>query len=338
VTSPAEQLLNLWVEWLRGPGFRRRSAETYRRSLVAFLRDMKVEDFAAVTVSTLDEYVTRMQLDSLAVSTIASRLWALRAFYKWAVGREHLGKDPAKLVRIPVDHGDEPPVTVLELHELAALFAVRQPPPVRGKREPERFWNRRAAIAEGIDERDRALCRLAYDAALRAGEVAALTWADVIDDKRDRQVRLVLPRSKSSRHHSRPMYLGTEASKALRVWKATRSRLGRRGASVFGLQPRGVALAFERCAKLAGIGKKAGRFPTFHILRRSRATHFFEAGATEREARDLLRHRGAESVEKYLRAASESRRRAIALATLPENRRALGRVRRPGALEEERTP
>lgn len=325
--TPAESLAAEFVAWCRGPGYRRAgTAEAYRKSIAAFLRETRTEDFGAVSIRVLDEYVARMQIDGLAPATVASRLWALRAFWRWAVAREYLSRNPVASIRVPDSGGDERPVVVLELRELEALFAVRQPPPERWPREPEKFFVRRCERAAGIDERDRALLRVAYDGALRIGEVASLRWADVLPpDRRDGKLRVVLPTSKRSSHHSRPIYLGDAASRSLTVWRSVARRLGRRDPRVFGLSSAGIAAAFERCAKLARIGKKGDRFPTFHILRASRATHAFEAGATERQVAELLRHRGSlESVGRYLRAATETQRRRIALLTLPENSRRVG--------------
>jgi integrase len=327
----SETLLEEWVSWLRGAGFRRAStAAEYRLAVRNFIRLAEVTDLATVKTAHLDEYVNLLLLDRIGRGTIRTRLFALRSFFEWATSRELLPKNPAApgLFRIPADDRGERPVFVLEPAELQRLFdAAAAQRAERGKREPERFFARRVVQTAGQAERDHALLMVAYSGALRVSEVAALRWEHVTADRRDGSLRIMLPASKRSDYPA-TIYLDTKASRALLSWRRARAAAGRRGSLVFGISAKACADVFDRVARLAGIPSKLGRRPTFHALRSSRATHASEGGLTDREVADLLRHRNLDSITRYVRAATETRRRTLALSTLPWNARTIGKVQR----------
>lgn len=333
--TKAESLLALWVAWLKGAGFRRFStAEAYRGSIRDFLRGSGVTDFREVRTRDLDEYVNLLQLRGVGKSTIRTRLFAVRSFFLWAVSREHLEKNPAApgVLRIPPDDRSERPVFVLEVDELRRLFAVRQPPPVQGKREPALFFEKRCAQVAGQDERDRALLMVAYTGALRVSEAAGLRWQDVSTDARNGSLRITVRASKRSDYPA-TIYLDGEASKALLEWKRVRAAAGKTGPRVFGMSPKACADAFDRVARLARIPSKHGRRPTFHVLRASRATHAAAAGLTDREIAALLRHANLESITRYVRASTETRKRTLAVSSLPWNAKKTGAIRPREGLE-----
>ncbi len=329
--APAEALAAEWVVWLRGAGFRRAStADAYRGSLRDFLRVSGATDFRDVRTRDLDEYVNLLMVRGVSKGTIRTRLFAIRSFFEWAVAREHLERNPAAtgLFRIPPDDRTARPVFVLEVAEIERLLAVRQPPPVRGKREPEVFFQKRSAQVAGQDERDRALLLVAYTGALRVSEIAALRWADVATDARNGTLRIGLRSSKRSDYPA-TIHLDEVASRALLSWKNARAAAGKAGPLIFGMSAKACSDAFERVARLAGIPSKHGRRPTFHVLRASRATHAAESGMTDREVAALLRHRNLESVTRYIRAATETRKRILAVSSLPWNARKIRVVRVP---------
>jgi integrase len=314
-------LLEAWAAWLRGAGFKREStALAYRRHLSSFIQRSNVSDFSSVGTLDLDGFVVARQVDGVGNSTIRTQLHALRSFFGWAHTRGHLPADPAApgVFRIPPDDRSERPVFVLEADELERLFAVSEPPPVQRPKEPEAFFRRRLAQVAGQEERDRALVLVAYVGALRVSEAAALRWEDVRADGRDGVLRVMLRASKRSDHPA-TIHLDARSTLALQAWRRVRAVAGKAGPFVFGLSAAGCSETFERLARLAGIPKKHGRRATFHCLRSSRATHAAEVGATDRQIAALLRHRNVESITRYVRAATETRKRGLAMATLPWN-------------------
>lgn len=323
--TPAEALVDRFAAWCRGAGWKRIStARAYRLALLGFLRLTGTTDWSAVTVSTFDEYVGRLQLDGISVATIRAHLYAARTFFSWACARGILPHNPTApgLLRIPADDRAERPVFVLELSELQRLFNVTHAPPVRGRREPARFFDKRQARDAGRTERDRALVRVAYCGALRVSEAAALRWEDVATDARDGTLRVTLRSSKRSRHPA-TIYLDLKTSAALLDWKRARDAAGRTDPRIFGMSARTCAEVFDRLCREVAIPWRHGRRPTFHILRSSRATHAAEAGLSDREVAGLLRQSGLESIARYVRAATETRKRALAIRSLPWNSRLL---------------
>ncbi len=321
--TASETLVEQWAAWSTGPGWKSvATARAYRRDVLAFVRDAGVTDYAAdVKLATFDDFVRRMQIAGLAPSTISTRLAAIKSFEEWAVDRDLLPKSHARAVKLPRGDRDDPEVVVLSPKELSKLYAAAAGQKVtQGKREPDKFFARRAERAAGIAERDLALLMVSYAAALRVSEAAGLRVSDVLaPDGRDGNLAIVIRSSKTSRRPSRPLYLGPVASRALLAWKATRSSVGRRGDSLFGLSSRACAAVFDRCVRIAGL-HRVGRRLTPHALRSSRATHAVEGGMRIEDVAILLRHRDLQTVRRYVKAAGEHRRRFESLATLPEAR------------------
>ncbi len=280
MTSAAE-LVTEFVEWCRGPGYKAPStAEAYRQSLVNFVRVAGVADFATVTPSTLDFYVTRLKLATkLSDATIRSRSFALRVFFAWAHSRDRLPK----------------------------ILNVRQMP-VRGPREPERFFARRAKRAAGNDDRDRALFAVTYDGALRVSETCALLWSDLEVDA-DGKASILLRKFKRSLHPE-VVPLDHRTAGLLLLWKTVRRDLGIRGGSIFGLTVKGARGVFDRLWRLAGITPGRRRM-TFHMIRASAATHASEAGMSDRDVQALLRHARFTTTERYLRKRTPEKQRRI---------------------------
>jgi len=316
--TPAD-LVSAFCSWCEGPGFKRPgTARAYLASLTAFLREMKVEDLETVTPRAVDEFVARCQLEGMTVGTIRARMFAMRAFWKWATSRGHLARDPMALVRVPPEEEGQRHVLVLDASERARLFAAAlEQVPVQGKNERDEFFARRLATTVGQAERDYALLTTIYAAALRCGEAAALEWTDLIGpDKRDGLLGLIVRRSKKSSVPSKPIYLGKEATAAILRWRSAARASGRYGRRIFGLTPSGISDAFSRCARAAGVAKKYGRNVTPHCLRASRATAASRAGLSEDAVRDLLRHSGTDSILRYVKAADEGTRRFEQVASL----------------------
>ncbi len=309
MTSAAE-LVTEFVEWCRGPGYKAPStAEAYRQSLVNFVRVAGVADFATVTPSTLDFYVTRLKLATkLSDATIRSRSFALRVFFAWAHSRDRLPKNPASkdLFKIPGPREVEA-VSVLEVKEIERILNVRQMP-VRGPREPERFFARRAKRAAGNDDRDRALFAVTYDGALRVSETCALLWSDLEVDA-DGKASILLRKFKRSLHPE-VVPLDHRTAGLLLLWKTVRRDLGIRGGSIFGLTVKGARGVFDRLWRLAGITPGRRRM-TFHMIRASAATHASEAGMSDRDVQALLRHARFTTTERYLRKRTPEKQRRI---------------------------
>ncbi|WP_423929320.1 tyrosine-type recombinase/integrase [Candidatus Palauibacter sp.] len=160
-------------------------------------------------------------------------------------------------------------------------------------------------------QRDRALRKIALlrvgaDAALRRGELIALTWADVTfprnGSKEMTTVRIV--RSKTSDDPA-TLPVGKKAADALRAvydfgaWEDTDL--------VFRLKTgHAVTMWIRKVTLTAGLIPPMGRNFSGHSLRMGRAIELAERGGTTLEVGAMLRHRDASMAEHYSKAAMGS--------------------------------
>ena len=214
-----------------------------------------------------------------ARSTVAQRLAALRAFYRFA-GRNGLAAgDPWAALATPRLPRRLP--RVLEVEQVERLLGVVEADLAAAAGKP---------VARAIALRDRALVETAYAAGLRIGELAAASLSDL--DLQRGEVRVM-----GKGRKERIGLLGRPARQALERYLAdgrpvlrartVRSRLvqparaepvalfiNHRGDP---LGVRGLRFRLERLRRLAGL--PLGVSP--HTLRHSFATHLLEEGKTD---------------------------------------------------------
>lgn len=166
--------------------------------------------------------------------------------------------------------------------------------------------------------RDRLMVLLATYAGLRAGEIARLTWAMVLDANRTVgrviEVRATIAKRGSGRRI--PMHPRLRA--ALTAWWRSRSTAHRLPEAVIlpslrggPLRPNSVVNWFvDRCrrAGLEGCSSHSGR-RTF-ITRAARRAHL--AGASLRDVQVLAGHRSIETTQAYIDGDSQAQRRLVA--------------------------
>jgi len=296
-----------------------------------------------------------------ARSTVAQRLAALRAFYRFA-GRNGLAAgDPWAALATPRLPRRLP--RVLEVDQVERLLGVVEADLAAAASRP---------LDQAIAMRDGALVETAYAAGLRIGELAAASLTDL--DLRRGELRVM-----GKGRKERIGLLGRPARKALAryladgrpVLRARHSRIGLDPTSVSerswsrprGHEPvaiflnhrgeplgvRGLRFRLDRLRRLAGL--PLGVSP--HTLRHSFATHLLEGGADLRIVQELLGHESLATTQVYthvsparLRAAYDSahpRARSVAhsaagsVARYTEESAAptgVGAARRPGPDDE----
>ena len=269
--TPAEALVDQFSTWLRGPGYRRAStSRLYARHLRAFLSEMKVREWADVSVGLLDEYVYRMQLRKTKPSTQRAHLIAIRRFYGWAHARDFVPRNVAtpELRPLPRDDRATRPVVTLEEPELERLFNVVHPVPVRWHRgrvwEPEKFFEKRRRIYAGRTERDQALALVAFEGALRISEAAGALWADLTPDPLGRPTRdafgrdtarLVLRVTKGNANPA-TIFLSRRATAALLRHDAARRAAGITDPRIFPHSPKQLARICTPWTFFDGVGSQ----------------------------------------------------------------------------------
>jgi integrase/recombinase XerC len=225
----------------------------------------------------------------LQPASIARKLAAIRAFYRWLTREQRVERDPSAGLSAPKLPMRLPrPLSVDDCEALveaapAALPAAQADP-----------------AAAGLELlRDRALVELLYGAGLRVGEAVGLDVRDV--DLLAREVRVL---GKGRKERSVP--LPEAARQALGAWLAVRRRPGYQAEPLFvalGRRTRGRRLGDRSVRRLLarrarGAGVADHVHP--HRLRHSYATHLLDMGADLRSIQELLGHASLATTQRYL--------------------------------------
>jgi integrase/recombinase XerC/integrase/recombinase XerD len=254
-------------------------------------------------------FVAHLSEESMAPSTSARKLAALRALF--ASQREHgaIAQNPADLVSTPRRGSHLPRV-------LSA-------------REAERLLDRIPAGGP-LELRDRALFELAYACGLRAEELVSLRTADIDHDGEQLRVegkgrktrfvpvgepamaavRLYLERARPALLAAPPAGSGGDAAAAA---ADTARPPARRDALFLSRTGRPLGTSDVR-RRLRTWAARAGLAPGYspHSLRHSFATHLLDGGADLRSIQELLGHASVSSTQIYTRVESARLRSAYA--------------------------
>jgi len=245
-----------------------------------------------VTPADVRGAVARAHSGGLSARSIAHRLSAWRAFYRWLAGRVELDANPVAAVRAPKRAKTLP--KALSVDDAQRLMDAPG-----------------AATGDGKDTgaealRDHAMLELFYSSGLRLAELVGL---DVRYVKRDgyesagwfkRDAAEVEVQGKGNRHRVVPV--GRKALEALDAWLAVRGTLVKHDDAPLFLSVRGNRMApgvvrerVKRAALAAGI--PANVHP--HVLRHSFATHLLQSSGDLRAVQELLGHASIAATQVY---------------------------------------
>jgi len=259
------------------------TVEAYRRDLTQLARFLSRarRSLATAQLYHLRRFLAQLTTLGYARASIARRVGSTHTFYRWAVARGALDRDPSALLGRPKVVSRLP--TVLRPREAAALVEA---PAAEGADVADR----------AVALRDRAVLELLYGSGLRVSETTGLTL-DRVDLDRGR----VLVLGKGSKEREVP--LSDPAVDALARWlRHGRPVLagGTRSRWLF-LNRRGGALGVRDIRRLVGrYGRtSSGRRVTPHTLRHSFATHLLEGGADIRAVQELLGHASVATTQRY---------------------------------------
>jgi integrase/recombinase XerD len=265
------------------------------------LAEVGIDHPGAVDVTVLRWYLSRLDDDGYARSTVARRASSLRVFYALLAQREIVTVDPAATLVSPKQHRRLP--RVLRVDEVDRLLAA-----------PDR--------TTPIGRRDVALLELLYASGARVAEACGLDLAAM-----DLPGGLVRLAGKGGKERIVP--LGAPAVAAIEeylasgrpVLAAARPPEGAVTDAVL-LNTRGRRLGtrdarsiVQRAALIAGLG-----LVTPHTLRHSTATHLLEGGADLRMVQELLGHRSLATTQRYTHL-SRGRLREVHARAHPRARR-----------------
>lgn len=240
---------------------------------------------ASLTVNDIRGAVARAHAGGLTARSIAHRLSAWRAFYRWLAERVELAANPVATVRAPKQPKRLP--KALSVDDTTALMEA----PVAGN-------------TEGL--RDRAMLELFYSSGLRLSELVGLDVAFAEGDGYrsagwlDLDAFEVTVLGKGKRTRTVPV--GRKAVEALLAWLAVRSEFVKLDAHPLFLSVRGARLSpnvvrerVKRAALVAGI--PANVHP--HVLRHSFATHLLQSSGDLRAVQELLGHASVSATQIY---------------------------------------
>ena len=223
-------------------------------------------------------YITRLKLQGRAAATIARKLAAIKAFYRFLVTENYLETDPSEAVEAGTKGVHLP--KVLTEQEVKALLEA-----------PD------LSTAEGL--RDRALLEMLYATGMRVSEAVTVKIAGV-----NLALRYVIAFGKGSKERIVP--LGSVAVEYLqRYLEEARNTFLTEGQTdpgiLFlalgghGLTRQRVWEIIRRYGSLAGIRKKLSP----HMLRHSFATHLLDNGADLRSVQEMLGHADISTTQIY---------------------------------------
>jgi integrase/recombinase XerC len=242
----------------------------YRHDLESFLVFFQADedcDALLIDKSGIRLYLANLDSRGLSRATVARRLYALRAFFKYLKCEGIIDRDPVR--------------SVLTLKQERHLPAVLQIPEIT------------ALIEQPMSLRDRAWIELLYASGLRIAELVAIDVGDVALDE-----RLVKAHGKGGKERIVPF--GRKAQSAIRDYLAVREASGTERALFVNyrgrrISRRSVGRLFDLYRR--NVSLRDGVSP--HTLRHSFATHLLNAGADLRGIQELLGHASLSTTQRY---------------------------------------
>lgn len=273
--------IQLFLEYLTVElGLSANTRQAYERDLRLFCKTLGFKNSdALVNVSReqITGYMTQLKEKGLAAATIARKLAAIKAFYRFMTAEGYMDANPAEVVEAGTKGIKLP--RVLSEDEVVRLLS-----------QPD------ITTAEGF--RDRTMLEVLYATGMRVSELINLTLERV-----DLNMKYIIAFGKGSKERIVP--LGSVAAEFLQQYlEKVRPKLthaGRNTNIVF-LAFGGHELTRQRfwqiiraCGRKANINKAL----TPHILRHSFATHLLDNGADLRSVQELLGHSDISTTQIY---------------------------------------
>lgn len=273
--------MQLFLEYLTVElGLSANTRQAYERDLRLFCKTLGFKNSdALVNVSReqITGYMTQLKEKGLAAATIARKLAAIKAFYRFMTAEGYMDANPAEVVEAGTKGIKLPRV----LSEDEVVRLLNQPD---------------ITTAEGF--RDRTMLEVLYATGMRVSELINLTLERV-----DLNMKYIIAFGKGSKERIVP--LGSVAAEFLQQYlEKVRPKLthaGRNTNIVF-LAFGGHELTRQRFWQIIrGYGRKANinKALTPHILRHSFATHLLDNGADLRSVQELLGHSDISTTQIY---------------------------------------
>lgn len=261
-------------------GLSANTRQAYERDLRLFCKTLGFKNSdALVNVSReqITGYMTQLKEKGLAAATIARKLAAIKAFYRFMTAEGYMDANPAEVVEAGTKGIKLPRV----LSEDEVVRLLNQPD---------------ITTAEGF--RDRTMLEVLYATGIRVSELINLTL-----DRVDLNMKYIIAFGKGSKERIVP--LGSVAAEFLQQYlEKVRPKLTHadRNTNIVFLAFGGHELTRQRFWQIIRTyGRKANinKALTPHILRHSFATHLLDNGADLRSVQELLGHSDISTTQIY---------------------------------------
>lgn len=273
--------MQLFLEYLTVElGLSANTRQAYERDLRLFCKTLGFKNSdALVNVSReqITGYMTQLKEKGLAAATIARKLAAIKAFYRFMTAEGYMDANPAEVVEAGTKGIKLPHV----LSEDEVVRLLNQPD---------------ITTAEGF--RDRTMLEVLYATGMRVSELINLTL-----DRVDLNMKYIIAFGKGSKERIVP--LGSVAAEFLQQYlEKVRPKLTHedRNTNIVFLAFGGHELTRQRFWQIIrAYGRKANinKALTPHILRHSFATHLLDNGADLRSVQELLGHSDISTTQIY---------------------------------------
>lgn len=276
-----DNCVELFLEYLQVElGLAQNTRVSYQRDLRLFCVSLKIKDadLLQVTRPQIINYITSLKLKGLAASSIARKLAAIKAFFKFLTAEGYIKIDPSEVVEAGTKGIHLP--KVLSCSEVEALL-----------KQPD------LNTVEGF--RDRTMLELLYATGERVTELLSLKVSGV-----NLQMGYVLIFGKGSKERIVP--LGSIAADYIRRYLLEiRPQFlpdGVKDPETLFLAHGGKLMTRQRFWQIIKTyGRKAGITKNIspHVLRHSFATHLLDNGADLRSVQEMLGHANISTTQIY---------------------------------------
>jgi integrase/recombinase XerC len=245
---------------------------SYHSDLVQLAEFLGDRDLAGIDHQDLRKFLGHLISRKIKKSSLARKLSAVRAFFKYLHREGVVPGNPAHLIATPKQDKRLPSVLTVD--------------------DALRLMN--APEGDAVDDlRDRAVLETLYSTGIRASELIGINFEDI--NRNDHLLRI---RGKGRKERIVPV--GSKALDAIDAYAARKNDRDN-GASVFTgpsgkrLTARTVQRILGNYRKKLGLSQKASP----HTLRHSFATHLLESGADLRAIQELLGHASLSTTQRY---------------------------------------
>lgn len=246
----------------------------------------------------LDHYLRGIYFRGLSKASIRMSIAAFRSYWEYLALRGRVETSPARHLRYPKERRREP--DVLTVQEVSKLLHRGRPGTLS---------------ADPVEARNQTLLAVAYLCGLRRTEPGRLRLADVGWDEKEEVYSILIREAKWALEDVRMEIHDPVVSRMLGAYlSTTRPQLTRSewlfpsAQSTIALHGRTVSRIWYDATAEVELQKK-GRTLGFHILRRSLATHLFDAGWPPKAVARQLRHASINTTMRYVRGSDEQLRR-----------------------------